>query len=116
MNTKREKLIGIFGPENVLDDAQTLASYTRDQSFVAPRKPGLWFGPEARNCEEAAKVKEVYAKASEALIVQGAYFSRPYGAWADMVYSRDATATRVLRTVKHIVDPKNVMNPGKLCF
>jgi FAD/FMN-containing dehydrogenase len=33
-----------------------------------------------------------------------------------MVYSRDATATRVLRTVKGILDPKNVLNPGKLCF
>jgi len=30
--------------------------------------------------------------------------------------SRDATATRVLRIVKRIVDPMNVMNPGKLCF
>ena len=66
--------------------------------------------------KEVAMVKEVYAKVSEALIEQGAYFSRPYGAWADLVYSRDATATRVLRTVKDIVDPKNVLNPGKLCF
>ena len=65
---------------------------------------------------EVAMVKEIHAKASEALIEQGAYFSRPYGAWADLVYSRDATATRVLRTVKDIVDPKNVLNPGKLCF
>jgi hypothetical protein len=68
------------------------------------------------NLKEVAMVKEVYAKVSEALIEQGAYFSRPYGAWADLVYSRDATATRVLRTVKDIVDPKNVLNPGKLCF
>jgi hypothetical protein len=69
-----------------------------------------------RDSREAAKVKEVYTRASHELIAQGAYFSRPYGLWADLVYSRDATATRVLRTVKHILDPKNVMNPGKLCF
>ncbi len=68
------------------------------------------------DAKETAKVKEIYTKASELLIAQGAYFSRPYGAWAGMVYSRDATATRVLRTVKEIVDPKNVLNPGKLCF
>ena len=68
------------------------------------------------NPKEVARVKEVYAQASEALIAQGAYFSRPYGPWAELVYSRDATATRVLRTVKQIVDPKNVLNPGKLCF
>jgi FAD/FMN-containing dehydrogenase len=64
----------------------------------------------------ARKVKQIYDEASAALIAQGAYFSRPYGLWAGMVYSRDVSATRVLRTVKHIVDPKNVLNPGKLCF
>jgi FAD/FMN-containing dehydrogenase len=66
--------------------------------------------------KEAIKVKQVYDEASAALIAQGAYFSRPYGSWAAMVYSRDVSATRVLRTVKHIVDPNNVLNPGKLCF
>ena len=66
--------------------------------------------------QEVDKVKNIYVEASEALISQGAYFSRPYGAWAGLVYSRDATATRVLRIVKGIVDPNNVLNPGKLCF
>lgn len=65
---------------------------------------------------EARKVKQIYEKASAALVGQGAYFSRPYGSWAGMVYSRDENATHVLRTVKHIVDPRNVLNPGKLCF
>lgn len=65
---------------------------------------------------EVEMVKAIYDEASEALISQGAYFSRPYGAWAEMVYSRDATATRILRIVKGIVDPNNVLNPGKLCF
>ena len=66
--------------------------------------------------KEAEKVKQVYIEASRALVAQGAYFSRPYGLWADLVYSRDANATRILQTVKRIVDPKNVLNPGKLCF
>jgi len=65
---------------------------------------------------EVDRVKQIYYKASKELMAQGAYFSRPYGIWADLVYSRDATATRLLRTVKGIVDPKNVLNPGKLCF
>ena len=42
---------------------------------------------------EAEKVKQLFAEASQALIAQGAYFSRPYGPWAEMVYSRDADAT-----------------------
>jgi len=68
------------------------------------------------NNREATKVQRMVAEASETLMSQGAYFSRPYGSWADMVYRRDAAATRIIRTVKQIVDPKNVLNPGKLCF
>ena len=63
-----------------------------------------------------ARVKELYRKASEELIGQGAYFSRPYGMWANMVYNRDTQGTIALRKIKQIFDPKNVMNPGKLCF
>ena len=65
---------------------------------------------------EVEAVRAIHDQASRALVAQGAYFSRPYGAWADLVYSRDATARSVLRTVKRIVDPKNILNPGKLCF
>ena len=65
---------------------------------------------------EAENVRRIVAAASDALMKQGAYFSRPYGAWAEMVFNRDTHATRILRTVKLIVDPKNVLNPGKLCF
>jgi FAD/FMN-containing dehydrogenase len=69
-----------------------------------------------QNPQDAALAQKLFTLASETLIAKGAYFSRPYGPWADMVYSRDATATRVLRTVKQILDPHHVMNPAKLCF
>ncbi len=42
---------------------------------------------------DAALAERFFMLASERLIAQGAYFSRPYGPWADLVYSRDATAT-----------------------
>ena len=71
---------------------------------------------DSRNANDAALAKKLFTAAGESLIAKGAYFSRPYGPWADLVYSRDATATRVLRTVKQIVDPKHVMNPAKLCY
>lgn len=66
--------------------------------------------------KETAKLKALFTKASEQLIAQGAYFSRPYGEWADPVYNRDAQSTAALRTVKQILDPNNVLNPSKLCF
>jgi FAD/FMN-containing dehydrogenase len=68
------------------------------------------------DAREVVKMKELHTNASEQLISQGAYFSRPYGAWAQPVYNRDAQSSNALRTVKNIFDPKNVLNPGKLCF
>lgn len=64
----------------------------------------------------AAAVERIVEEASSDLIARGAYFSRPYGEWAKKVYDRDATASRILKTVKQIVDPNNILNPGKLCF
>jgi FAD/FMN-containing dehydrogenase len=68
------------------------------------------------NPAELQAVRALHDQASRALVAGGAYFSRPYGAWADLVYRRDATSRSVLRTVKRIVDPNNILNPGKLCF
>ena len=65
---------------------------------------------------ESERVRQLYDELGRTLVSNGAYFSRPYGSWAQLVYSRDVNATRVLSTVKRIVDPKNVLNPGKLCF
>ena len=47
---------------------------------------------------------------------KGAFFSRPYGENARTIINRDAATAAALNKVKAIVDPENVMNPGKLCF
>jgi len=46
----------------------------------------------------------------------GAFFSRPYGPWAKIAYSRAAETNILQRKVKKIFDPNNVLNPGRLCF
>jgi FAD/FMN-containing dehydrogenase len=61
-------------------------------------------------------MRELFTRASEDLDRQGAFFSRPYGIWAEMAYRRNAEHTRVSRTVKELFDPNNILNPGKLCF
>ena len=66
--------------------------------------------------KETARIRNCFTQASEALLGKGAFFSRPYGLWADMAFNRDAQSTAVLKQIKAIFDPINVMNPGKLCF
>jgi FAD/FMN-containing dehydrogenase len=54
--------------------------------------------------------------ASRTLMEKGAFFSRPYGPWADMAYARFTEGVAALRKLKNIFDPNNILNPGKLCF
>jgi FAD/FMN-containing dehydrogenase len=89
--------------------------------YLQPRHQGsnchcefnLPYTPDQRNI---SLVKELYTKASDALINQGAFFSRPYGIWADMAFRRDPQSTKLLQKIKSTFDPNGVMNPGKLCF
>ena len=65
---------------------------------------------------ERSRVKAAWMQASSDLINAGAYFDRPYGPWADMMYSRAAHYTIMLKKLKAETDPNNILNPGKLCF
>jgi FAD/FMN-containing dehydrogenase len=68
------------------------------------------------NPGELNRMQKLYNKASEELLNHGAYYSRPYGIWANMVFTRDFQTANVLKKIKGIFDPNNIMNPGKLCF
>lgn len=65
---------------------------------------------------EKARIADLYRNAAAALLNQGAFFSRPYGELATMMYERAAGYTMALKRVKKVFDPKNIMNPGNLCF
>lgn len=45
-----------------------------------------------------------------------AFFSRPCGESVGMIINRDAATVVALKKVKAVVDPNNIMNPGKLHF
>lgn len=66
--------------------------------------------------DEADKIKRLVTEGSEDMANMGAFFSRPYGEWAKIAYSRAMETTIVQRKMKKIFDPNNILNPGKLCF
>ena len=65
---------------------------------------------------EQARIRDLTLEATRRLMTKGAFFSRPYGESAEMIMNRDAASVITLKKVKAIVDPSNIMNPGKLCF
>jgi FAD/FMN-containing dehydrogenase len=71
---------------------------------------------DSENDWKVSRMKDLYHKASEELSNLGAFYSRPYGSWASIAFNRDAQTTRIVKELKSIFDPNNIMNPGKLCF
>lgn len=65
---------------------------------------------------EIEKALSFHKELSTSLLRNGALFSRPYGIWGDLTYAQNATLTQTLRKLKSILDPFNLLNPGKLCF
>jgi len=66
--------------------------------------------------QESQWVKELFEEVSQVLVDNGAFFDRPYGPWAKIMYSQAGTYTEYLKKLKRQLDPNNIMNPGKLCF
>lgn len=73
--------------------------------FYDPADPG-----------EAARVRNLSLSATKALLNAGAFFSRPHGESARMIMNRDGASVEMLKKLRQIFDPNNIMNPGKLCF
>jgi FAD/FMN-containing dehydrogenase len=74
----------------------------------------LYYDPDDR--VEAERARALHSDASRALSEAGAFFSRPYGDWADLAYARCPDTVEALRKVKQMLDPEGVLNRGKLCF
>jgi FAD/FMN-containing dehydrogenase len=74
----------------------------------------LFYDPQ--NSAEARRVKEISGSAVKSLAAKGAFFSRPYAENARFIINRDAASVEALTRIKKILDPNNIMNPGKLCF
>lgn len=65
---------------------------------------------------ETEQVRRIWIQASKELMRAGAFFDRPYGVWAPLVFRRAGVYTEKLKEIKRELDPHNILNPGKLCF
>lgn len=61
-----------------------------------------------------ARAKKLFAAASEKFAGMGAYYLRPHGAWSRLQLNKDAQSIAILKRMKGIFDPNNIMNTGKL--
>jgi FAD/FMN-containing dehydrogenase len=119
--TIHDKLEGIIGAMN--DLAEKAGYPSSDMGiYIQPIAQGtgyhcefnLFYDP--ANSSELKRVKTLSAAAVKELMAKGAFFSRPYGESAGMILNRDAATVAMLKKLKNIFDPNNVMNPGKVCF
>jgi FAD/FMN-containing dehydrogenase len=119
--TIHDKLPGIIDAMHIAAD--TAGYPTSDMGvYLQPLVQGsnlhcefnLFYDPESR--KESERVRELAVSTVNKLMAEGAFFSRPYGESTNTVMNKDAATVATLKKVKKILDPGNIMNPGKLCF
>jgi len=69
-----------------------------------------------KDADELEKAELVQREACRVFVDMGAIFTRPYGCWSEIVYSRNVGYSLVSKQIKDVFDPNNIMNPGRLCF
>ena len=88
--------------------------------YIQPQHMGTCYHCEfslqynAEDKREAEKVKKLFTKASEQFAGMGAYYLRPHGIWARLQLNKDAQSAHLLKQLKGVFDPNNIMNTGKL--
>jgi FAD/FMN-containing dehydrogenase len=72
------------------------------------------FARKPNDDEESERLKQLFFELSDLLIRRGAFFSRPYGEWAQMMYLRTPSYYTMLKEFKKLLDPRNIMNPDRI--
>jgi FAD/FMN-containing dehydrogenase len=90
--------------------------------YIQPQHMGVSYHCEfylpynAESGLETDRVKQLFTRASEEFSAMGAYFLRPHGIWSRLQLNKDAQSAILLKRLKGVFDPNNIMNTGKLCI
>lgn len=88
-------------------------------TYIQPMAQGTYCHVEmvlAHTAHQAAVVEPFWRDLIDACTGAGAFFSRPYGAWKQQAFERDATVSTMMSAAKHLMDPNHVMHPSHLPY
>jgi hypothetical protein len=74
----------------------------------------FYYDPETE--KRQGTIRSLYLEAARRLFAMGAFFSRPYGLLAPMVFERARGYTNTITKIKAVLDPNSIMSPGNACF
>ena len=95
-------------------DPGTVGTYVQPQHQGVSCCVEFTIAYDPKNSIETKNAKALFDDASEKLAHAGAFYTRPYGKWARIQYNKDAQSTIMIRRLKDIFNPNNILNPGKL--
>ncbi len=59
--------------------------------------------------------RELWTEAARSLLDAGAYFDRVYGPLEELVYARAGVYHSMIKKIKGLLDPNDIMNTGRIC-
>ena len=100
-------------PEFGMDPAD-IGVYVQPQHHGVSCSVEFTIAFDEKDAQDRKNALALFDEASEKLSHAGAFYARPYGKWARLQYNKDAQTTIMIRRLKDIFNPKNILNPGKL--